>query len=146
MKRRDFITKGVRAGVVAGMGFSLLPQEAKADAIEEEVKPIKHKCKITVLRREFFEDLKEQYLANPNVGKCEVCKDGQEWLIDENEYYHMLNGTFCAQAWSAVNKFVYAALQGGSLERGWTKDENMTVVSCSSGIRPVFFKIERIDE
>ena len=146
MKRRDFITKSVGAGVVAGMGFSLLPQEVKANSTEKEVKQTKHKCKITVLRRELFEDLQEQYLAYPKAGKCDFFKDGQELFIDENDYWNMLNGKFCAYAWISINKYVYAALQGGSLLRGWTKDEKVMIASCSDGTRPVIFKIERIDE
>ena len=37
MKRRDFITKSISAGVVSGSGFSLLSQQANANAIESEV-------------------------------------------------------------------------------------------------------------
>jgi hypothetical protein len=36
----------------------------------------KHKYKITVLRRELFNDLQEQFLANPKSGNCEFFKEG----------------------------------------------------------------------
>jgi hypothetical protein len=39
---------------------------------------VKHKCKITVLRREVFEDLQEQYLANIKADKCNFFEDDQE--------------------------------------------------------------------
>jgi hypothetical protein len=97
-KRRDFITKSLSAGVVAGMGFSLLPQEAKANSIENEVKQTKHKCKITVLRRELYEELQEEYLAYLKAGKCDFFKDGQEILVDESSYWRMLDGKMCAYA------------------------------------------------
>ena len=38
MKRRDFITKSIGAGVVAGTGFSLLSQQANANISENEMK------------------------------------------------------------------------------------------------------------
>jgi len=106
----------------------------------------KHKCKITVLRREVFEDLQEQYLANPKAGKCEFFEDGQEWIVEQMDFHYMLNGTFCAEAWDCISRYVYAALQGGSIMNGWTNDEKIMIASCNDGTRPVIFKIERIDE
>lgn len=104
------------------------------------------KCKITVLRRELYEDLQEEYLANPKAGKCPVFEDGQEFLVDSQDYFKMLNGQFCAEAWDCVSRYVYAALQGGSIMKGWTNDEKMMIASCNDGTRPVIFKIERIDD
>ena len=104
-----------------------------------------HKCKITVLRRELYEDLQEQYLANPKAGKCTLFKDGQEWLVEEADFHNMLNGKFCADAWDCISRYVYAALQGGAIFRDWTKDEKIMIASCNDGTRPVIFKIERID-
>ena len=106
----------------------------------------KHKCKITVLRREVYGDLQEQYLANPKAGKCEFFEDGQEWLLEGMDFHYMLNGKFCAEAWDCISRYVYAALQGGSIMRGWTNDEKVMIACCNDGTRPVIFKIERIDE
>jgi hypothetical protein len=39
---------------------------------------MKHKCKINVLCREFYPDLADEYLADPNVGKCNLFEDGVE--------------------------------------------------------------------
>ena len=36
-------------------------------------------------------------------------------------------------------------MQGGSIMKGWMKDENTMITCCSDGTRPVIFKIERID-
>ena len=44
-----------------------------------------HKCKITVLRREFFQDLADEYLADPNVGKCNLFEDGREYRPATND-------------------------------------------------------------
>lgn len=106
---------------------------------------MKHKVKITVLRRELFADLQEQYLANPKSGKCEVFHEGQEFIVGAEEYMNMLNGKFCAEAWDCVSRYIYAALQGGSIMGGWTNDEKMMITCCNDGTRPVIFKLERID-
>ena len=36
-------------------------------------------------------------------------------------------------------------VQGGSIMKGWMKNENEMIACCSDGTRPVIFKIERID-
>ncbi|BFK77081.1 TIGR04076 family protein [Acidaminococcus intestini] len=90
---------------------------------------MKHQCKITVLETKVFPDLQEKYLADPKSGPCPCFKDGQ----------------FCGEAWDAVSRYVYTALQGGSIMHGWTNDERMMIACCNDGTRPVIFKIERID-
>lgn len=52
---------------------------------------------------------------------------------------------FCSEAWDAISRYIYAGLQGGSIMKGWMKDENVMITCCSDGTRPVIFKIERID-
>ena len=104
-----------------------------------------HKCKITVLRKECFAELQEEYLADPKSGVCPMFEVGQEFLVDGRNYSQMLNGQFCAEAWDAISRYVYAALQGGSIMKGWTNDEKMMIACCNDGTRPVIFKIERID-
>ncbi len=107
---------------------------------------MKHKCRITVLRREFFPDLAAEYLADPDVGPCSLFHDGQEFIVDQRGFDRMLHGQFCSEAWDCISRYVYAALQGGSIMRGWTNDEKMMITCCNDGTRPVIFKLERIDE
>ena len=45
----------------------------------------------------------------------------------------------------AISRYVYSALQGGSIMRKWTNDDRMMIACCNDGTRPVIFKIERID-
>ena len=52
---------------------------------------------------------------------------------------------FCSEAWDAIARYIYTGLQGGSIMRGWMKEENTMITCCSDGTRPVIFKIERID-
>lgn len=56
-----------------------------------------------------------------------------------------MNGKFCGEAWDAISRYVYAALQGGPIMHKWTNDERMMIACCNDGTRPVIFKIERID-
>ena len=52
----------------------------------------------------------------------------------------------CSEAWDAIARYIYTGLQGGSIMKGWMKEENTMITCCSDGTRPVIFKIERIDE
>lgn len=112
---------------------------------EENTLMKKHKCKITVLRREWYQDLADKYLADPQTGKCSFFRDGQEFIVDAPAYFRMLNGQFCSEAWDCISKYVYAALQGGAIMDGWTNDEKIMIACCNDGVRPVIFRIERID-
>ena len=109
----------------------------------------KHKCKITVLRCECFTDLQEKYLENPKSGPCHVFKEGQEFILERNnerdDFMRMLDGKFCSEAWDCISRYIYSALQGGSIMDGWTNDEKMMIACCNDGTRPVIFKIERIE-
>ena len=106
---------------------------------------MKHKVRITVLRREYFQDLADQYLADPNTGKCPVFQDGQEVIVDNEGFFRMLHGGFCAEAWDGISRYVYAALQGGSIMRGWANDEEVQIACCNDGTRPGIFNPERLD-
>ena len=37
----------------------------------------------------------------------------------------MMNGKFCGEVWNAVSRYVYTALQGGAIMKGWTNDDRM---------------------
>lgn len=106
---------------------------------------MKHKCKITVLDKKVFSNLQEKYLTNPTVGVCPLFHVGDEFIIDGNDFWHMLDGKFCAEAWDCISRYVYSALQGGSIMQGWSKNENEMIACCNDGTRPVIFKIERLD-
>ncbi len=150
MDRREFLRSGaaLAAGaILAGGGMAVAHAEdgASGQSAKRE-KKMKHKCKITVLRRELFQDLADQYLADPESGKCPYFQDGQEIMVDGEGFFRMLHGGFCSEAWDCISRYVYAALQGGSIMRGWTNDEKVMIACCNDGTRPVIFKLERIDE
>ena len=74
---------------------------------------------------------------------------GDEFILkrtpQQDDFYHLMNGKFCGEAWDAISRYVYTALQGGSIMKGWTNDDRMMIACCNDGTRPVIFKIERID-
>lgn len=107
---------------------------------------IKHSVKLTVLKKECYTDLQAQYLANPKAGPCPYFEENQEFLIENKDFFRMMHGTFCGEAWDCISRYVYSALQGGSIMEGWTNDERMMIACCNDGTRPVIFKLERIDE
>ena len=42
---------------------------------------MKTKVKITVLKREYYQDLADKYLANPQKGPCARVEEGQTFLV-----------------------------------------------------------------
>ena len=72
---------------------------------------------------------------------------GDEFVLkrtpQQDDFYHLMDGKFCGEAWDAVSRYVYSALQGGSIMKGWTNDDRIMIACCNDGTRPVIFKIER---
>ena len=108
--------------------------------------PWKNRCQITVLKKTYDPDLAEAYLSNPQVGPCTRFQEGQTFLVDKDNYLTMLDGQFCAEAWQAIQHYVYAALQGGDPMHGWSMDDRGMINCCNDGVRPVIFKIQRLEE
>ena len=46
---------------------------------------MKHKCKITVIRRPFFPDISVMSYGK-EIGPCDFYYDGQEFIVDEENY------------------------------------------------------------
>ena len=80
---------------------------------------MKHECRITVLETKCFTEYQEKYLADPKSGPCPFFKKGDTFLLkrtpQQDDFYHLMNGRFCGEAWDSVSRYVYAALQGGSI-------------------------------
>ena len=110
---------------------------------------MQYKCKITVIDKKVFPDLQEKFLANPKSGECPFYKIGDEFIFerygDEDTFWTQGKGSHCSEAWDCFSRYVYTALQGGSIMRHWTNDEHMMIACCNDGTRPVIFKIERLD-
>ena len=143
---------------------------------ESEEMIMEYKCKVTVIDKKLYPELQEQFCANPKSGKWPCYNLGDEFVFERNDerddFWHMGAGTlvkagepdedlthspgtahagskgvpFCSEAWDAISRYIYTALQGGSIMHGWMNDDRVMIACCSDGTRPVIFKIERIDE
>ena len=103
-----------------------------------------NKCRITVLKRTFNEDLVEKYSAENQPGNpltpCPTYYDGQEFIIENDA--KMPKG-FCFWAWADIQRDVAAVMYGADIP--WITQKGTMINCCSDGLRPVIFKLERID-
>lgn len=102
----------------------------------EEITFMKHECKITILETKVFPELQKNIWRILNLVHVLALKRTPE----RDDFYHMMNGRFCGDAWDAISRYVYTALQGGSIMHKWTNDERMMITCCNDGSRPVIFK------
>ncbi len=60
-----------------------------------------------------------------NLGACPFYEVGAEYLFerygDEDTFWTQGKGAHCSEAWDCFSRYVYTALQGGSIMRNWTK-------------------------
>ena len=109
---------------------------------------MKHECKITVLETKVFPDLQEKYLADPKSGPCPCFKEGDTFLLkrtpERDDFYHLMNGRFCGEAWDAISRYVYTALQGGSIMHKWTNDERMMILAVTMEQDLLFLRLKEL--
>lgn len=102
------------------------------------------KCKITVIKRSLNDDLAKEHINMP-VEQCPAFKDGQEFVIPFAEKPE----GFCNWAWDDIFKTVVTLARGGNFStdifEGWMKDDRSMITCCTDGMRPVIFKVERLD-
>ena len=94
-------------------------------------------CKITAFKTMPNQDLVDE---NHQIGQilCPHFSAGQEFIVDTRPE------SFCDWAWSDIHK-AYTALMNGESYPG-ASDENIIIARCRDIIRPVFFKLERIED
>ena len=99
------------------------------------------KVKITVLKRMAPLEVFEKSPVTPvePLERCEMFKDGQEFIVAEDG--RMPEG-FCTSAWHAIFCTVRVLSFGGNLP--WYKEKGVGIDCCTDGLRPVIFKLERI--
>lgn len=101
------------------------------------------RVKITVLRKEYYSDLAEEYLTDgKETGSCSLLNEGDEFIFEGSAT--MPEG-FCPWAWIDIYHSV-SAISSGSTYAPWNKKDGQTIVCCTDGIRPVIFKVEAIGE
>jgi len=101
-------------------------------------------CKITVLKSDINQDLVNEY-CKIDVSVCPIFSVGDEFVTG----FDKPDG-FCSWAWNDIYKFVVVLLSSGNFSKnhfeGWMKDDDIMIACCTDAIRPVTFKIERINE
>lgn len=105
------------------------------------------KCRLTVIKTAYFEDLASRYAPQSITMPCQRFKVGDTFIVDQNGpqgYWHLMGGTFCSEAWAAISNYIDTILQGGTFQTD-TK-ENVMIACCPSGLRPVVFKIELMQD
>jgi uncharacterized repeat protein (TIGR04076 family) len=98
------------------------------------------KCKITILKKYFDKELSEEHLKDYQ-GPCPVFETGQEFITDVTCEEHPRG--FCTWAWDDIYKSLFNICNGGKNKA--FKNEKAVVATCTDGLRPVVFKIERIE-
>ena len=102
------------------------------------------RCKITVLKKTLHPDLASEYCQD-EVTLCKNFREGQEFITS----FAKPKG-FCDWAWNDIHQYVVALLAGGNfagdLFNGWMKDDKTMIACCTDGIRPVVFKMERLED
>jgi len=99
------------------------------------------KVKITVLKRYLDEEIVKEY-GSEGIGKCSILKEGDEWITG-----HGKPENFCDDAWTGIQHYVFALAHDNEMfyDGRWVKQPGTAICSCNDGLRPVIFKIEKID-
>ncbi|MCI8475029.1 MAG: TIGR04076 family protein [Oscillospiraceae bacterium] len=101
------------------------------------MKPVR----ITVLRKQLYEDIAERYLTDyPDVA-CDFFQEGDSFLYTGGA--EMPQG-FCPWAWIDIYSRV-AALSAGGTYTPWQRWDGVNIVCCIDGVRPVSFLLEAVE-
>lgn len=82
MNRRKFFKQAGISALAVAMGGNVLPAQGEElfynhpNVNNNMNKRMKHKCKITILKRECYKDLQAEYLADPKSGPCPYFREG----------------------------------------------------------------------
>ncbi len=99
------------------------------------------KVKITVTKKM---DNKDMFGDNPPVGftsnpVCDRLEVGQEFISERG-----CPEGFCAWAFADIHRDLVHLRLGGDFP--WMKEKGTMLSSCTDGVRPVIFKLERIED
>jgi uncharacterized repeat protein (TIGR04076 family) len=101
-------------------------------------------CKISVLKTLYHEDLAEEYrrLDVPK-GPCPFFEKGDQFTVDY--LVQRPEGFDCDWAWDDIHKVLMVLMLNGDYGT-WMKNPNNFITCCTDGVKPVVFKIERLEE
>lgn len=100
------------------------------------------KVKITVLRVTFNEDFAQEY-GMLGLQPCQVMQPGQVFYAGLGK-----PDGFCDGAWRSIHQYVFALANGAQhfYFNDWVRQPGVAITCCNDGLRPVFFKLEAMDE
>lgn len=98
------------------------------------------KLKVTVLKRTFDQELADAY-CSAKASPCPHFAKGQEFIVERVKK----PDNFCTWAWNDLFR-AFQTLRAGGRFAGWSKSENSLIRCCTSGVRPVIFNLEWIDD
>ena len=107
------------------------------------VKMTRPRVKITVLKRVdpsviFDGDVPNMPGTDKKYTICTRFEDGQEFVSESGEQ----PDGFCSWAWADIQRDVTMMRLGGA--RDWLKQEGTWLSSCTDGMKPVIFLLERL--
>lgn len=105
-----------------------------------------NKLKITVVNKKSTKDIYGSgdkfpaRMTDSFVEECPLFKLGDEFVVQD--IVSCPTG-FCAWAFADIQRDVTHLLLGGN--HPWLQDKGTAIACCTDGLRPVFFKLERIE-
>jgi len=119
-------------------------EEANKILIDSPYLKDKYKIKITVLKvfhpSEVFENPPVKHVSP--WGPCTVVNEGQEFIVNESG---IMPEGFCPSAFQTLWDPI-RTLQFGGKTIYYEDTEDAWIACCSDGLRPVVFKLERIQK
>ncbi len=131
MQRRDFLGCAALATLGAATAAAQTTSQTSAKPPEPKPDPKVKGVRITVLKRAVQQEF--QKFREDEIKPCPAVRDGQEFIVEKP--WEKPQG-MCDWAWGdmrATLPYVYSGMGG-----------KQTVVCCTDGFRPVFFKLEQI--
>ncbi len=103
------------------------------------------KVKITVIKKVNMNDLYGDTPPAPIdenriTPECQRFELGQEFVVDS----HNCPPDFCNWAYADIQRDIFHTLYGGYYP--WMKEKGVAISCCTDGLRPVVFKLERIED
>lgn len=100
-------------------------------------------CKISVLKTLHHQDLAAEY-RRPDVhqGPCPIFKVGDEFTV--NYLAERPKEFKCDWAWHDIHKIIMILMTNGNFGT-WMKNKDNFITCCTDGVKPVIFKVERIE-
>lgn len=99
------------------------------------------RVRITVLRKLRVDEVFQKY-AKDEEPDCPILEVGDVFEVKPEEI-EMPEG-FCSWAWADIHRDVVHLALGGDF--AWIKQKGTMISCCTDGLRPVIFKLERIEE